>query len=75
MVEPSASGHDDDDNDDGEKEKRLTSFKGRVMGLPEGSPTGAWSWAAARLANRAMAAWVNMVAEVVVEERRVGLGY
>ena len=32
----------------------LTSINGRVMGLPAGSPTGAWSWAAAMLVKTAM---------------------
>jgi hypothetical protein len=40
----------------------LTSFKGRVMGLPEGSPTAGWSCAAAMLAKKATTeALVNML--------------
>lgn len=43
-------------------ERKRTSFKGRVMALPEGWPTGTWICAAARLAKRvAMAALANML--------------
>lgn len=43
-----------------------TSFKGRVMGLPLGSPTGAWIWAAARPAKKVMMVALEYMLMVVV---------
>lgn len=54
------------EHDQAEKKRmKLTSFKGRVMGLPLGLPTGAWIWAAARPAKtEMMEALVNMLTVV-----------
>lgn len=47
-------------------EAGLTSFRGRVMGLPFGSPTAAWSWAVARPKKATMAALAYMLTFVFV---------
>jgi hypothetical protein len=58
---------------------RLTSFKGRVMALPFGSPTAGWIWAAAKPAKKVMIAALEYIVidvfGVWCEDIRLSLGY